>query len=374
MRAFIPSARLSSPAPDEFAAGPAAEVPVPRVAAESPPAAADGARTAWSPAPPARTPPDLVVVPVTSLGEVVGDVAVQPWPDRPLSGADRRLLADLAAQAGPALRGVALAAELSGRLDQITRQSTALRASRERIATAQVEERRRLERDIHDGAQQHLLAAVLSLRTAEGLVTTATRAATGAATTEAAEPEPEAAEEDAAAALRRCRDDLDRCIDDLRELARGIYPPVLAARGLVAAIRARARTAPGTVRVTGTESLNGHRLPRQTEAAAYFACLEAMQNATKHAPGAAVSVEIGLADGVLSFTVSDDGPGFDPTAPQGGGTGLLGMADRVGAAGGALSIRSAPGNGTTVSGTLPVSPDVSGQQDDGAPFARHLGA
>ncbi|OHV35547.1 hypothetical protein BBK14_15095 [Parafrankia soli] len=108
--------------------------------------------------------------------------------------------------------------------------------------------------------------------------------------------------------------------------------------------------------MTGTESLNGQRLPRQTEAAAYFACLEAMQNAAKHAPGAAVCVDIGLADGVLSFTVSDDGPGFDPAAPEGGGTGLLGMADRVGAAGGALSIRSAPGNGTTVSGRLPASP------------------
>lgn len=351
VRAFIPSARLSSPAPgevlitvDPMAADPAAGEPAAGEPAASEPVVVGltgraDAQTAWSPVPPAQTPPDLVVVPVTSLGEVVGDVAVQPWPDRPLSGADRRLLADLAAQAGPALRGVALTAELSGRLDQITRQSTALRASRQRIATAQVEERRRLERDIHDGAQQHLLAAVLSLRTAEGLVTTAS-----------------GAEDTAAAALRRCRDDLDRCIDDLRELARGIYPPVLAARGLVAAIRARARTAPGTVRVTGTESLNGQRLPRQTEAAAYFACLEAMQNAAKHAPGAAVRVDIGLADGVLSFTVNDDGPGFDPAAAEGGGTGLLGMADRVGAAGGALSIRSAPGNGTTVSGRLPASP------------------
>ncbi|CAI7976005.1 conserved hypothetical protein [Frankia sp. Hr75.2] len=86
--------------------------------------------------------------------------------------------------------------------------------------------------------------------------------------------------------------------------------------------------------MTGTESLNGQRLPRQTEAAAYFACLEAMQNAAKHAPGAAVCVDIGLADGVLSFTVSDDGPGFDPAAPEGGGTGLLGDGGPGGRGGG----------------------------------------
>ena len=98
-------------------------------------------------------------------------------PDRPLSTADRRLLADLAAQAGPALRGVALAAELQRRLDQITEQAEQLRASRQRIATAQVAERRRLERDIHDGAQQQLIALAVHLRAALGATDPAASAA-----------------------------------------------------------------------------------------------------------------------------------------------------------------------------------------------------
>ena len=125
------------------------------------------AEVAWAPGPP-REDRTLVRVPVQHLGELVGDVAVAVSPDRPLSTADRRLLADLAAQAGPALRGVALAAELQRRLDQITEQAAQLRASRQRIATAQVAERRRLERDIHDGAQQQLIALAVHLRAALG--------------------------------------------------------------------------------------------------------------------------------------------------------------------------------------------------------------
>jgi signal transduction histidine kinase len=154
----------------------------------------------WSSAPVAQE--DLLVVQVRHLGEEVGDVAVRPPTDRSLSGADRRLLADLAAQAGPALRGVALAAELRARLEQLT-------DSRARLATAQVEERRRLERDIHDGAQQQLVALAVHLRRAEEL----------------------AGDDEARAAIATCRTALGTCIDDLRELARGIYPPVLAARG-----------------------------------------------------------------------------------------------------------------------------------------------
>ncbi|MDG6106093.1 two-component sensor histidine kinase [Dactylosporangium aurantiacum] len=263
----------------------------------------------------------LLVVAVRHLGEEVGDVAVRPPVDRSLSGADRRLLADLAAQAGPALRGVALAAELRARLEQLTE-------SRTRLATAQVEERRRLERDIHDGAQQQLVALAVHLQQAEELAGT----------------------EAARAAVAACREELGRCIDELRELARGIYPPVLAARGLTAALRGRARSGAGNLRVAVRSTVDGRRFSPAVELAAYFTALEALQNAAKHAPGSTVTVSLDERDGRLALCVADDGPGF--TAPAGGGTGLLGMADRIGAAGGAFAVDSTP-RGTTVTALLP---------------------
>jgi signal transduction histidine kinase len=300
----------------------------------------EAARVAWSPAPPDGEEPELVAVPVRHLGTVVGDVAVQPWPDRPLSAADHRLLADLADQAGPALRGVALTSELQDRLDQITRQSEELRASRARIATAQLDERRRLERDIHDGAQQQLVAMAMMLKEAEELL----------------------AKDDGAKAVlervRQSRADAIACIDELRELSRGIYPPVLAARGLPAALRGRARTS-ARIQVTSSADVDSRRFGAEVESATYFACLEAIQNATKHAPDAEIRIALSMSENgdELCFEVSDDGPGFDPTVAAGqGGIGLLGMADRVGAVGGDLTISSEPGRGTTVRGRVPAPP------------------
>jgi signal transduction histidine kinase len=292
-------------------------------------------RVSWSPQAPPGPDPDLVTVPVRHLGEVVGDVSVLPSPDRPLSSADRRLLADLAAQAGPALRGVALATELRARIQQITEQSAQLRASRQRLASAQVEERRRLERDIHDGAQQRLIAVAMSLQAVEDLLTT----------------DPDAGRE----ALQACRDNLGRCIDDLRELARGVYPPVLAARGLPAALRARVRAVGGQVRVQTSDEVDARRFGPDIELAVYFACLEAMQNAAKHVPDAAVTVELGLAGDTLRFAVVDGGTGFDPGGVVEVGSGLLGMADRIGAVGGVVTVDSAPGRGTAVRGQVPVT-------------------
>ena len=292
-------------------------------------------RVAWSPRAPDGAEPDLLTVPVRHLGEVVGDVAVQPWTDRPLSAADRRLLADLAAQAGPALHGVALASELRAHVDQITTQSAQLRASRQRIVAAQADERRRIERDIHDGAQQRLVALAVAIQAAEGVFLT----------------DREAGRE----ALQRCRDDLGRCIDELRELARGVYPPLLAARGLPAALRARARTSSTAVRILAAPELDGLRFGSGVETAVYFTCLEAMQNAAKHAPGASATVELGLVGTTLRFAVTDDGGGFDRDLAQARGTGLLSTADRIGAVGGSLTVEPAPGRGTTVRGEVPLS-------------------
>jgi signal transduction histidine kinase len=159
-------------------------------------------------------------------------------------------------------------------------------------------------------------------------------------------------------ALARCRDDVGRCIDELRELSRGIYPPVLAARGLVAALRGRARASRGAVKVVAAEDLDGYRFSPEAELAAYFTCLEALQNAAKHAPGVVAVVELSLAGDDLCLSVHDGGPGFDAqgATATGSGTGLLGMADRVGAVGGVLSIESRLGHGTTVRGRLPAGP------------------
>jgi signal transduction histidine kinase len=294
-----------------------------------------GESVAWSPADgEAGT---LIVVPVRHLGGVVGDVAVQPWTDRPLSNRQRRLLADLAAQAGPALRSVALATELQTRLDQITEQSALLRASRQRIVTAQIAERRRLERDLHDGAQQQLVALAMSIQNVEKQV---------------AAGRPGAA---LIAALAECRAELGRCIDEVRLLAGGIYPPVLIARGLAAALRARARLGTSDVRVNASPAVDGARFPNEVELSVYFCCLEALQNAAKHAPGAHVWVRLEVTDTALTFEVTDDGPGLDPqTVRASGGSGLLGMEDRVGVVGGTLVIDGAPGRGCTVRGTVPL--------------------
>jgi signal transduction histidine kinase len=161
--------------------------------------------------------------------------------------------------------------------------------------------------------------------------------------------------------LARCRDDAEACIDGLRELARGIYPPVLSARGLVAALRARARVSPGDVRVVAEDGVATRRFAAGVENAAYFCALEALQNAAKHAPGAPVVVRVGDRPGVLEFEVADTGPGFTPGERAGDdGSGLVGMADRLAAVGGTLTVDSVPGAGTTVRGTIPVPGGATG--------------
>ena len=127
---------------------------------------------------------------------------------------------------------------------------------------------------------------------------------------------------------------------------------MLATRGLAAALKARARAGPGDVVVVSGPGVDGVRFPEDVELAAYFACLEALQNAAKHAPGAEVVLSLAAAGDVLCFTIADDGPGFDVDA-SGGGTGLVGMRDRLGAVGGSLSIVS-DDRGTRIRGELPM--------------------
>jgi signal transduction histidine kinase len=204
-----------------------------------------------------------------------------------------------------------------------------LRASFRRSIRARDEERRRVLRDLHDGAQQQLLAAALGLDLlADGLdePTLRTRVL----------------------ALKR---QLDEGIASLRDIARGIYPAALSDHGIAEGIRAAtfAAVPPVEVRVRGLR-----RYPAEVEGAVYFTCVEAIQNAVKHADAKRIVVELGERDDELLFAVRDDGRGFDPRR-SGDGAGMRNVADRVRAAGGSLRVASSPGAGTTVSGSIPLS-------------------
>jgi signal transduction histidine kinase len=204
-----------------------------------------------------------------------------------------------------------------------------LRASRARIAAATHEGQVTIERDLHDGVQPHLSALLVKLGIARDL---------------AEEPELRAL-------IDELGDDAAAAVTELRTLARGVYPPLLRERGLAAALQAFAMTAAVTVRV---EERGRQATTPAATAAVYFTALEAIQNAIKHG-GPAVTVEVTLDRGprALAFAITDDGPGFDRGAIE-VGVGLLSMEDRIGAAGGELAIRSAPGRGTTVEGWVPA--------------------
>jgi signal transduction histidine kinase len=266
-----------------------------------------------------------LVAEVRHQGDVLGALAVSMPADDPLDPPREQLVHDLAAQAGLVLRNVRLTEELRARLDD-------LRAAQRRLVAAQDEERRRLERNIHDGAQQQLVALQVRQRLTAQLV----------------DRDPAKAK----AMLDELQTDTAAALDDLRDLARGIYPPLLADQGLTAAITAQARKSPMPVDV---EAPDLGRFPQDIEAAVYFSVLEALQNAAKYADPASVQVRLTRSGGVLRFEVRDDGRGFDPTV-IGYGTGLQGIADRLGALDGTVQVESAPGAGTTVRGSLPMLP------------------
>ena len=253
---------------------------------------------------------------VRHQGELLGALSVAMPANDPLDPARQQLVADLAAQAGLVLRNVRLIEEL--------------RASRQRLVAAQDEERRKLERDIHDGVQQQLVALSVQLRLAEQLT----------------ERDPERARTVLAGLQGQATD----ALDDLRDLARGIYPPLLADQGLAAALGAQARKAvvPTTIDADGIG-----RYARDVEATVYFCTLEAMNNIAKYAAASSATISLSQRDGTLAFEVRDDGRGFDLDATP-TGTGLVGIADRLDALGGRLTIESRPGDGTTVRGDVPV--------------------
>jgi signal transduction histidine kinase len=253
---------------------------------------------------------------VRHQGELLGRIAVSMPPNESLVPTQEKLVADVAAQAGLVLRNAALIDDL--------------RASRQRLVAAQDEERRRIERNIHDGAQQQLVALAVKLKLADTLVGTD--------------------EDRAHAMLADLQVETNHALEDLRDLARGIYPPLLADKGLAAALESQGRKSivPVTVETDGVG-----RYPQAAEAAVYFSCLEALQNVAKYANATRTTIRLAQTDGVLTFEVEDNGSGFDPEAVD-RGTGLQGIADRLAALSGELSVRSAPGAGTTLAGRVPV--------------------
>jgi signal transduction histidine kinase/plastocyanin len=264
-------------------------------------------------------------------GEPVGDIWVAKPPGEPITPAEGKLLSDLASQAGLALRNVRLTVELQSRLEVISQQAAELRASRQRIVAARDAERRRLERDIHDGAQQQLAGMMVTLRL----------------TTDLVESDPERA----TALIEELSQQANESLDNLRDLARGIFPPLLVDKGLAAALLAQARKSSLPVSVEVDELLGTSRFEPDVEAAVYFCALEALANAGKHAGGASIQLRLTFEDGWIVFTVTDSGPGFDPQGPP-AGMGLQNMADRMEALGGHLEFMSAPGEGTTVIGRV----------------------
>jgi nitrate/nitrite-specific signal transduction histidine kinase len=265
---------------------------------------------------------------VRHQGEVLGALTVTKRRGESITPIEIKLMDDLAHQAGLVLKNVGLTSDLQARLVD-------LRASRQRLVAAQDDERRKLERNLHDGAQQHLVAIKVKLGLVEML----------------AMRDPEKAR----AAVAELKHDADEALETLRDLARGIYPPLLAERGLPTALQAQARkaTLPVTVEADGIG-----RYSQDTEAALYFCILEALQNIQKYAQASSATVRLREEADQLCVEVADDGRGFDVHATV-RGNGLTNMEDRLDALGGTLQITSSPGHGTTLRVILPVASAVA---------------
>jgi signal transduction histidine kinase len=247
---------------------------------------------------------------------------------------DRELVRAVGAAAALALENDRRDAELRASVQE-------LRASRVRIVESADGARRRIERDLHDGAQQQLVSLALTLRAARSRL----------------ERDPQAA----GALIDAATADLDAAIRELRELARGIHPAVLSDRGLGAALEALAQRSPLPVELAPVPP---ERLPASAEAAAYFVVAEAITNVVRYADASHARVTVGRDGGRIVVEVADDGiGGADPA----NGTGLRGLADRLAVLDGTLTVESAPGHGTTVRAVIPAPPSSQGVRVKGEP-------
>ena len=271
--------------------------------------------------------PRRQTLPVRERGELLGALSVVLRDGQQLTPVEERLFAGLAAQSALALRTAGLREELEQRLAELEQRAEDVRAARRDLVTRQDAERQRLERNIHDGAQQQVIALLVSLRLSQTLL--------GRSPDRAGKL---LAEQAVAASAT---------VDTLDALARGLYPSLLTEAGPEAALRAIAPLSPIPVTVTADQV---RRYPPQVEATVYFCCLEAVQNASKHSAATAITIDLrGTADGI-AFTVADDGRGFVPGRSAGG---LANMRDRVESLQGTVTVESAPGRGTVIRASVP---------------------
>jgi signal transduction histidine kinase len=266
---------------------------------------------------------------VTYQGDVIGAVEVAMPANEPLRPDAERLLEDLAAQAGLALHNVRLTEELAIRARELAVQAEGLRVSRERLVTARDAQRRGLERDIREGPERQLREIRAQL---DSVVVQA----------------PDAESRLDALTIRA-----NDTLEGLRDLARGIFPPLLADKGVVAALEAHIRKVGANAEVRATPAFMGQRFDADVEACLYFCALQAIQNVMRHAENTACAVDLDADDTTIRFALSDRGRGFDPASTR-RGMGLDIMQDRIDALEGTLDVASAPGTGTTIAGAVPV--------------------
>ncbi len=277
-----------------------------------------------------RASPDGYVRAVWHGGELLGALRVRTREGAPLAPVEEQLLDRLAASAGLVLRNLALAAELQERYRVVQARADALARSRRRIVALEDEERRRLERDIHDGAQQQLVALAVNLRVARSRLARGDRG-------------PDL--------ISSLADAVDVAQDELLGVVSG-RARLIATAGLEAALHAVADTCPVPAEVVGRRL---PRYPAEVEQALYYCCAEALQNVAKHADAGRVTIELdGDARGVRAV-VGDDGHGFAPDEVGDGGRGLRNIAERIAAVGGTVDIRSTRDAGTRIELAVPVT-------------------
>ncbi|HEV2755125.1 MAG TPA: sensor histidine kinase [Actinomycetota bacterium] len=265
-------------------------------------------------------------------GRGLGEIACGPRVRGRTRAADKQLLETLARQASLAIHNARLASELAHRLDEIRAQAVELAASRERIVTADESARRRIERDIHDGAQQELVALIARM---------------GLARSELGR-DPAGLDD----TLVTLQSEVRGALENLRRLVAGIHPAVLTDHGLVEAIEIRSARLPVDVAVECDPETRAARFTDAVEGAAYLFVSEALANVLKHAGATRACVRVSCSDRELEVEVADDGRGFDPRVAS--HTGLRGLADRIEALGGTVDVESTPQRGTRVTARLPI--------------------
>jgi signal transduction histidine kinase len=273
------------------------------------------------------------IVPVRHQGELLGALSINKRPGEALTPVEEKLLTDLAAQAGLVMRNVRLTVELQERLRESSTRAGELRAARQRLVAAGNVARSQLERNIQAATEPRLLSIA-------GRIAGARQLLQGDATA-------------AAAALNQLTAEANETLELLRDLARGIYPPLLIEKGPVPALRAFLQKARVPVQLDTDRAFATTRFEEQVEGAVYFCCVEALQNVAQHAGAASTVVWLSAIDGRVAFSITDSGPGFEQQNRE-PGPGLQTMTDRLRALGGSLEVRSVPGIGTTVKGWIPA--------------------